>query len=142
MAGAPRIVVVAGVLENAAGRVLITQRPAGKHAAGYWEFPGGKRRPGESARAALARELREELGIHVQQAEPLIDYVHHYPERWVRLQVFRVRRYAGEPQGCEGQPLRWAMLEELLPAGLLPADEPIVRALALSRAADRIRRSR
>ncbi|RMF95561.1 MAG: 8-oxo-dGTP diphosphatase MutT [Gammaproteobacteria bacterium] len=141
MAAPFRIRVAAGVLEDATGRVLVSRRPAGKHAAGAWEFPGGKLQPGESALQALARELDEELGIRLQAAEPLIDYTHRYPDRTVELQVFRVRRYAGRPRGREGQPLRWLAPEALLPAGLLPADEPILRALALSRSADRSPRS-
>ena len=63
--------VMAGVLCDAHGRVLLAQRPVGKHLAGLWEFPGGKREPGESPRAALLRELREELGIELQRAQPL-----------------------------------------------------------------------
>src|SRR5690606_11405069 len=73
--------VVAGALFDAEGRVLIAQRPAGKHMAGGWEFPGGKLEAGEPARVGLGRELREELGVEVLQAEPLVAYVHAYTDR-------------------------------------------------------------
>ena len=94
-----RVHVVAGVLIDGAGRVLIAQRPAGKHLAGGWEFPGGKLEPGESARAGLARELREELGIAIGQPRPLMRLRHAYPHGEVLLDVWVVRRYRGEPQG-------------------------------------------
>jgi len=122
--------VAAGVLQQATGRVLIAQRPASKHAGGAWEFPGGKLEPGESPRAGLERELREELGIQVLEAQSLMDYSHCYPDREIHLHVFRVTRWSGEPVGLEDQPLRWMAVGELLQAGLLPADEPIVQALA------------
>lgn len=131
------ITVAAGVLEADDGSVLIARRPDDKHAGGFWEFPGGKLAAGETARAALDRELAEELGIEVLEAKPLIGYRHSYPERDVVLRVFRVLRYRGEPEGREGQPLRWVVPDELLDAGLLPADEPVVEALKFSRAATR-----
>ena len=102
----PTIDVAAGVLTDAAGRVLIAQRPVGSVLAGWWEFPGGKIAGGETAREALERELAEELGIRILAAEPLITFSHSYPERVVTLHVFRVNRYSGEPTGAEGQPVR------------------------------------
>jgi 8-oxo-dGTP diphosphatase len=120
------IAVAAGVLDDADGRVLITQRRAGSHAAGRWEFPGGKLRAGESPGQGLARELEEELGILVQHADPLIAYRHEYDRRIVDLHVWRVSRYRGQPSGREGQPLRWIEVADLLSCGLLPADRPIV----------------
>jgi len=124
------IEVAAGVLQQATGQALIAQRPANKHAGGAWEFPGGKLEPGESPRDGLERELREELGIDVLEAESLLAYSHRYPDRDVRLHVFRVTHWSGEPAGLEDQPLRWVAVEQLLEAGLLPADEPIVAALS------------
>jgi mutator protein MutT len=112
-------------------RVLIAQRPAGKHHAGSWEFPGGKIEPGEDSRAALARELDEELGIAIEHARPLLRVRHAYPEREVLLDVWVVRRYRGEPRGRDGQALRWCSRRELEEAELLPADRPIVAALRL-----------
>ena len=121
--------VVAGVLVDIAGRVLLAQRTAGRHLAGAWEFPGGKVAPGETPLAALVRELREELGIEVLTAEPLLRHRHAYPGRTVMLDTWRVTRFDGEPRGLEGQPLRWEAVDRLLAAGLLEADRPIVAAL-------------
>jgi mutator protein MutT len=116
---------------DAAGRVLIAQRPAGKHLAGGWEFPGGKLEDGEDRRAGLARELREELGIEAWTPRPLIRLTHHYPHKQVYLDIWVVRQYQGEPRGREGQPLRWCTQDELQTIELLPADGPIVAALRL-----------
>jgi 8-oxo-dGTP diphosphatase len=118
-----------GLVSDAAGRFLLSCRGPHQHMAGSWEFPGGKRKVGESRWAALCRELAEELGIDVETAEPLIDLVHDYGDRRVRLDVWVVRSYAGMPQAREGQPLRWVALADLLNAGLLEADRPIVAAL-------------
>jgi 8-oxo-dGTP diphosphatase len=128
--GRPQIAVAAGILRDAAGRILIAQRPAGAHVAGFWEFPGGKLDPGESPAEALARELLEELGVTVEAATPFMEYRHEYPERSVLLHVFLVERYAGEPRGVEGQPLRWVTVGEFPSAGLLEADRPVAEELA------------
>jgi mutator protein MutT len=128
----PVIHVVAAAVMDAAGRVLIAQRPAGKHMAGGWEFPGGKLEPGEERLAGLARELREELGISlIGTPRPLIRVRHAYPSREVLLDIWVVRRYSGEARGLDGQALRWCTQDELEAAELLPADKPIVRALRL-----------
>lgn len=126
----PLVVVAAGILGDHAGRVLIAKRPAGGHAEGFWEFPGGKLKAGEGAPAALRRELAEELGIAVEEARPFMHYQHAYPERLVELHVFVVDRYSGEPRGMEGQPLRWVPIDQLADANLLPADLPIATAIA------------
>ena len=127
----PVVQVVAAAVIDAAGRVLIAQRPSGKHLAGGWEFPGGKLEPGEDRAAGLARELKEELGITIAAPRPLIRVRHSYPSRVVLLDTWVVNRYAGEPQGLDGQALRWCAQEDLAAADLLPADKPIVAALRL-----------
>ena len=117
---------------DAAGSVLIAQRPAGKHLAGGWEFPGGKLEPAEERLAGLARELREELGITlIGIPRPLIRVRHAYTSREVLLDIWVVKGYGGEPRGLDGQALRWCSQEELEAAELLPADRPIVAALRL-----------
>ena len=125
----PTIRVAAGVLQDENGCVLIARRRAGSHLEGWWEFPGGKMETGEEPLEALVRELDEELGITIEGAEPLVAYRHEYPERIVELSVWQVRGYHGEPVGLQGQPLRWVPVQELISAGLLPADQPIVDAL-------------
>jgi 8-oxo-dGTP diphosphatase len=121
--------VAAGVLLDAQSRVLVAQRPAGKQQAGWWEFPGGKIRSAESPRQALVRELHEELGIKVQQARSLLTYTHMYPERAVTLHIWQVTEFDGHPAGLEDQPLRWIPVSELIDAGLLPADLPVIEVL-------------
>ena len=121
--------VVAAVLRDDHGRVLIAQRPAGKHMAGYWEFPGGKIAPGESSEQALKRELAEELGVSLQRCHPLLQLRHDYADRVVELEVFAVDDYAGAPAGLEAQALKWVAAAELYGQALLPADRPIVEAL-------------
>jgi 8-oxo-dGTP diphosphatase len=121
--------VVAGALFDSTGRVLIAQRPAGKHMAGGWEFPGGKREPGEEPRDTLVRELREELGIEVHDATPLIAYEHEYPHRRVLLDLWVVLRYSGVPQPLDAPALQWTAIDELQRVGLLAADLPMIPAL-------------
>jgi 8-oxo-dGTP diphosphatase len=125
----PAIHVVAGALFDDIGRVLIAQRPPGKHMAGGWEFPGGKLDRGESPYDGLLRELREELGIAVTAAEPLIVYTHCYSDRQVLLDLWRITKYDGMPVSAEGQPLKWVTLDELETVGLLEADLPMIAAL-------------
>ena len=121
--------VVAGVLRDPDGRVLIAQRPAGKHMAGCWEFPGGKVAPGESIEQALARELTEELGIALHRCHPLMQLRHDYGDRVIELDVLIVDDYGGEPTGREAQALKWVAAAELGTQALLPADRPIIEAL-------------
>jgi 8-oxo-dGTP diphosphatase len=113
-------------------RVFVTRRPDdGRHLGGKWEFPGGKLRPGEGVREALARELVEELGIEVLAAEPWMKVRHRYPDRTVLLEVWRVLRWRGEPHGREGQAARWVPCTELPTLEFPEADLPILRRLWL-----------
>ena len=126
-----RIEVVAAVLQRPDGGFLLAQRPEGKVYAGYWEFPGGKIETGEAAAAALARELHEELGIEVEQAYPWITRDYDYEHAAVRLRFYRVTRWSGALHGKEQQAFAWQRIERLTAAPLLPANGPILRALAL-----------
>jgi 8-oxo-dGTP diphosphatase len=119
------------VLVRGDGRFLLAQRPAGKVYGGYWEFPGGKIEPGEPPTEALARELHEELGLELERATPWITRVYAYPHGTVRLHFFRVRRWRGEPHGREGQAFSWERVEAIGVAPMLPANAPVLRALAL-----------
>ena len=121
--------VVAAALYDGRGRVLIADRPAGKHMAGRWEFPGGKVAEGETLSDALARELNEELGITVSQAEPLLDLTHDYPDRRVELHMWVVKGYTGEPRSLDGQRLKWVEPARLSEEDILEADLPFIQAL-------------
>lgn len=129
----PWVHVLAGVLVAEDGRVLLAQRPPGKAFAGRWEFPGGKREPGESPREALERELREELGIEVLDAEPLLCVRHRYPDsaKGVIIDSWRVTRWQGTPASLDGQELQWRETSGLPEVDILEADRPIVTALRL-----------
>ncbi|RPE79514.1 Nudix family hydrolase [Vulcaniibacterium tengchongense] len=121
--------VVAGVIRDARGRVLLTRRTEGRDLAGLWEFPGGKREPGETAEAALARELREELGIEAEVGAALIDVPQAYPHKRLRLDVREIRAWRGHARGREGQALAWVPLHKLASYAMPPADRPVVAAL-------------
>jgi 8-oxo-dGTP diphosphatase len=127
----PRLRVVAAALFDADGRVLIAQRPAGKHMAGWWEFPGGKVGSGESDREALVRELREELGVETRPDCEVAGLSHEYPDRIVDLVLWRAELVSGEPRGLDGQALKWVACQSLGSERLLPADAPLVDALQL-----------
>ncbi len=131
MKGGAVIDVAAAVLVRADGCFLLAQRPASKVYGGYWEFPGGKLEPGEPPARALARELHEELGLDIQAATPWITRVYTYPHGTVRLHFFRVRRWKGDPHGREGQAFSWQRVDAITVAPMLPANEPVLRALAL-----------
>ncbi len=135
MASAAEIHVIAGALSDKEGRVLIAQRPRGRHMAGRWEFPGGKLAFGEDSYDGLKRELAEELGIVVLEARPLIRLRHDYPDRRVLLDVWQVTAYEGEPKSLDSQALVWARPDELPAHDLLEADRAIVTALRLPRLA-------
>ena len=127
----PRLRVVAAALFDTQRRVLIAERPAGKHMAGWWEFPGGKVAAGESDAAALERELREELGIDSQPESELMMLTHEYPDRIVDLVLWKARLLRGEPRGLDGQALKWVDCQSLGAERMLPADEPFIAALQL-----------
>jgi 8-oxo-dGTP diphosphatase len=122
--------VAAAVIERP-GEFLLAQRPAGKLYPGYWEFPGGKIEAGEDARGALVRELREELGIEVREATPWITRVYAYTHATVRLHFFRVTRWDGEPRPLEDQAIRWQRVVAPDVSPMLPANAPVLFALAL-----------
>ena len=127
----PAIHVVAGVVRDRDGRILLTQRPPGKHLAGLWEFPGGKRESGESPEAALRRELHEEIGIDACGLRRLICFPWHYAEKSIFLDVYNVLEYDGEPHGREGQGLRWEIARDLAGIPMPAADVSIITALQL-----------
>ncbi len=141
----PAIDVAVAIVRDDRGRVLMAERTARQVSAGFWELPGGKIDAGETAAQAVARELQEEVGL---RAERLVAWrVHEYafPLRRVRLHLFRVVAWSGQPHGHEGQQLAWVdpadpAVAPVLPSNLLPlaalAWPPLLPVLRLSRAAD------
>jgi ADP-ribose pyrophosphatase len=125
-----KILVVAGLIVQD-GLILIGQRKNADRHPLKWEFPGGKVEPGENPREALARELREELGIEAVVGPEIIRYEHHYPKRFPILLMFhRVDRYVGEPVPGEFQQIRWERPENLPSYDFLDGDVDFVRRLA------------
>lgn len=125
----PPVHVVAAVLRDARGRILLARRTAGRDLAGAWEFPGGKVEPGETPFQALERELHEELGIRIQGAEPLVSVPQAYPGKRIVLDVYEVPAFTGTARGLEKQALAWAPPEKLASYPMPPADRPVVAAL-------------
>ncbi|MBF6025884.1 Nudix family hydrolase [Lysobacter niastensis] len=121
--------VVAGVIRDTRGRILLARRTEGRDLAGLWEFPGGKHEPGESAEAALIRELHEELGIDIDVGAPLIAVPQAYPDKRLRLDVREVKAWRGAVRGREGQALAWVPPAQLARYAMPPADRPVVAAL-------------
>ena len=121
--------VVAGVIRDARGRILLARRTEGRDLSGSWEFPGGKVEPGETAEIALARELREELGIEATVGAPLIDVPQRYPHKRLRLDVRDIASWSGMPRGLDGQALAWVPPRKLADYPMPPADRPVVAAL-------------
>ncbi|HXI02851.1 MAG TPA: (deoxy)nucleoside triphosphate pyrophosphohydrolase [Candidatus Saccharimonadales bacterium] len=123
----PLTVVAALIIEE--GKVLLTQRMEGTHLALHWEFPGGKVEPGESPPAALARELREELGVEAGIGEPFAFNWHDYGEKQVLLLAYRARIERGEPRPLGVRDLRWCDAQAVRSLPMPPADGPILERL-------------
>ena len=122
------ILVVAVVLIDRDGRVLLSQRPSGKSMAGLWEFPGGKVENGEVPEEALIRELKEELGIDTWSSclAPLSFVSHSYEDFHLLMPVFVCRKWVGSPTPMEGQALKWVNRDELKDYPMPPADIPMI----------------
>jgi 8-oxo-dGTP diphosphatase len=127
-AGFPVVEVAAAVIRRG-GRYLVTRRSLGKHLGGLWEFPGGKRQPGESLEACLARELEEELGVRARVGERLDLVAWAYPDRRVLLHFFRCELGPPRIQAREGQPHRWVTPTGLGRLSMPPADAALVARL-------------
>jgi 8-oxo-dGTP diphosphatase len=122
------LLVVAAALIDADDRVLIAQRPRGKHLADLWEFPGGKIDADERPEEALIRELREELGVLVKPAclAPLTFASHAYDDFHLLMPLYVCRRWEGFVQPLEGQALKWVRAKNLRDYPMPPADEPLI----------------
>ncbi|MGH1571400.1 (deoxy)nucleoside triphosphate pyrophosphohydrolase [Methylobacterium sp. P31] len=122
------LLVVAVALVDVDGRVLVSERPAGKQLAGLWEFPGGKVEPNERPEQTLIRELAEELGIRVEEPclAPLTFASHAYPDFHLLMPLYVCRRWTGTPRPMEGQALRWVRPKALRDLAMPPADAPLI----------------
>ena len=130
-AALPIVLVAAVALIDPDGRVLLAQRPEGKHLAGLWEFPGGKVHDGETPERALIRELEEELGIDVEASclAPFTFASHGYSDFHLLMPLYVCRKWSGIVTAREGQQLKWVRPVRLGDYPMPPADKPLVAML-------------
>lgn len=124
-----RLQVAVGIVLNKQEQVLIARRHTHQYQGDLWEFPGGKREDNETRLEALQRELQEEVGLEVEQAEPFMQIVHDYPELQVELDVWLVSEFSGDATGKEGQPLQWCALTDLKEKDFPAANVEIIERL-------------
>ena len=135
--------VVAGLIRDVRGRVLLARRTRDRDLAGLWEFPGGKVEAGERPQQGLARELREELGIDAEAGALLIAVPQRMPHKRILLEVYEVAGWRGKPRGLDGQALAWVPIAQLPRYAMPPADRTTkCRDLRQVRADHRISRDR
>jgi 8-oxo-dGTP diphosphatase len=126
--GVKLVLVAACALIDPDGRVLLAERPAGRPMAGLWEFPGGKVEAGERPEQTLIRELKEELGITIEEAclAPLTFASHSYPDFHLLMPLYVCRRWEGIVAAQEGQKLAWVRPNRLRDYQMPPADLPLI----------------
>ena len=112
------------------GRYLVCRRRAGDFLGGFWEFPGGKREPGERWTVCLRRELREELGVAVKSVRPFGTIRHRGPHGSIMFKVFRCAIARGEPRPVEADTLRWVPARELTRYRFPPANRRLIARLS------------
>ena len=122
------MIVVAAVIEIEQ-RFLVARRLRGTHLEGYWEFPGGKVREGETLEQALCREIREELNSGISDLKKIFQTSHAYPERTIDLHFFR-GTLTGPPEPVLGQELRWIARDEFSTLEFPPADAELLAELS------------
>ena len=124
-----QISVSAGILINNDNQILLSQRTADKSFPGQWEFPGGKIESSETAHEALIRELKEELGIDIDNSYLFKRIEHYYDSFTANIEFFLVDSWSGELSGEEGQLVRWFSVRELRDLPILAADNPVIEEL-------------
>ncbi|NLM45495.1 MAG: (deoxy)nucleoside triphosphate pyrophosphohydrolase [Firmicutes bacterium] len=121
--------VVAAVIENEEGKVLVAKRKPGMKLAGYWEFPGGKVKENEAPEEGLRRELREEMNVEIEVGEYIGENVHRYGDFTIRLLAYRARIAWGKIELTDHDEYRWLEAGELVKIKMAPADVPLVQLL-------------
>ncbi len=121
--------VTAALIQDEAGRYLITRRREGTHLAGLWEFPGGKRHASESPEACLRRELEEELGGPFEVGDRVETVRWEYPEKTVLIHFYRCRLASGAIEPREGQALAWVEPERFGEYAFPGADAALIARL-------------
>ena len=123
--------VAVAIITNQQNKVLISLRSNSAHQGGLWEFPGGKLETGESALDALKREIKEELNISIDKASPFKKIQYQYSDKAVLLDIWRVESFSGEPEGAEGQQIKWHTISDLSENEFPAANRGIVMSLQL-----------
>lgn len=132
------IKVAVAIIINSNNEILISRRSADQHQGNKWEFPGGKVEEGESTETALNREIKEELGIEVLASQHFTDIEHEYKSvdpkqsKTVKLMVYEVKHWLGEPRSMEGQPIRWVKHNALETFEFPNANKAIIKLLSRS----------
>ena len=132
-----RIQVVAAVIfrfdktlaQSENNHILIARRADHLHQGGLWEFPGGKVEKGETHHQSLVRELQEEINITITSASPMMQISHDYIDKSVTLDIWKVIEFEGNPEGAEGQEIRWVSMDELRDYDVPAANQPILQKL-------------
>jgi len=132
-----RIQVVAAVIfrfdktlaQSENNHILIARRADHLHQGGLWEFPGGKVEKGETHHQSLVRELQEEINITITSASPMMQISHDYIDKSVTLDIWKVIEFEGNPEGAEGQEIRWVSMDELRDYDFPAANQPILQKL-------------
>jgi 8-oxo-dGTP diphosphatase len=128
------MLVAAAALTDPEGRVLMARRPAGKQHAGLWEFPGGKVEAGETPKAALMRELREELGVEIEpEALAPVTFSESPGDSHLVLLLYRCWSWRGEARALDAAEIRWVQVGDLAALAMPPADQPLAERLAAER---------
>jgi len=125
-----KIIEVSAALIFRGEKLLIARRHADSHLGGLWEFPGGKREPGETFEQCLVREIREELGVEILVGELFEEIAHDYPEKSVHLKFFLGRLLSGEPQPLDCAAVKWIAKPELQTHDFPAADAQLLDKLA------------
>lgn len=132
-----RIQVVAAVIfqfdktlaQSENNHILIARRADHLHQGGLWEFPGGKVEKGETHHQSLVRELQEEINITITSASPMMQISHDYIDKSITLDIWKVIEFEGNPEGAEGQEIRWVSMDELRDYDFPAANQPILQKL-------------